>query len=323
MLRRPRRNRKNSAIRNLVQETHLTRNDLVQPLFILEGDNSKEPIPDFPNQFRLGKNALLETCKQCQQSGIKAVALFPIIADNLKTPDAAIAHDPNGIVQQSTHAIKHTCPDLQVITDVALDPFNSDGHDGIVKNGEIANDETLEILRKVAVSQAKAGADIISASDMMDGRIEAIRNALDSAGFTSTSILSYSAKYASSLYSPFRNALDSAPKAGDKKTYQMNPANAKEAQLEAELDIQEGADILMVKPATLYLDIIHRLSQIATLPLAAYHVSGEYCLIMNSPTLSESEKDALLLESLLSIKRAGADIIFTYGAIELCRKNLL
>jgi porphobilinogen synthase len=268
-----------------------------------------------PGAFRFTLDLLLKEVKEAYELGIKAIALFPLTPEELKDKKGTECYNPQGLIQRSIRAIKKEIPDILIITDIALDPYNSDGHDGIVdENGVILNDETVEVLVKQALSQAEAGTDIVAPSDMMDGRIGAIRQGLDSAGYNHVGILAYSAKYASAYYGPFRDALDSAPKAGDKKTYQMDPANTREAIKEVELDIAEGADMVMVKPALAYLDIIHQVRQVTNLPVAAYNVSGEYAMIKAAAKLGWIDENKVMLETLTSIKRAGADLILTYFA---------
>jgi porphobilinogen synthase len=319
MLARPRRNRKNKSLRNLVRENALTPHDFIYPIFIVEGKNQKQPIPALPGQFRHSIDELLKICKEVHELGIPGVVLFPKIDDKYKDSNASEALNKNGLVPTAVRAIKKAFPDLVVFTDIALDPFSSDGHDGLVKDGEILNDETLAVLSAMAVVHAEAGADFVAPSDMMDGRVRNIRHALDTNDFKNVGILSYTAKYASSFYGPFRSALDSAPRAGDKKTYQMDPANSREALRELKLDIAEGADIVMVKPALPYLDIIHLFKQHSTLPIAAYNVSGEYAMIKAAGEKAWIDEKLARDESLLSIKRAGADIIFSYFALEFAK----
>ncbi|MCE9519132.1 MAG: porphobilinogen synthase [Verrucomicrobia bacterium] len=311
---RPRRNRKSAALRNLVRETELTAGHLIYPIFIHAGKDD-QPIVSMPGCTRWSLDGLVKEAGEAHTLGIPAVVLFPAIADQLKTCDCEEAWNPDGLVPSAIKALKAAYPSLMVITDIALDPYNADGHDGLVADdGRILNDETVVALRKQALCHAKAGADVVAPSDMMDGRIAAIRESLDMEGFTEVSILSYAAKYASAYYGPFRGALDSAPRSGDKKTYQMDPANAREAEREAKLDEAEGADILMVKPATPYLDIIHRLRQITSLPIAAYHVSGEYLMIKSAAASGWIDERKIVLETLTGIRRAGADMILTYYA---------
>ncbi len=316
MIERPRRNRKSETIRNLVQENHVSINDFIYPLFITEGKQVKTEIASMPNIFRYSQDVLLKEIESCINLGLKAFVLFPNISDTLKNSTGTESLNKQGLYLNTLAEIKKQFPEACIMTDVALDPYSSDGHDGIVKNDEILNDETNELLCKMAVAQAKCGADIIGPSDMMDGRVGKIREALDNNGFTNVSIMSYTAKYASGFYGPFRDALNSAPKFGDKKTYQMNPANSKEALREAQLDSFEGADFLMVKPALSYLDIIQTLSQQTPLPIAAYNVSGEYAMVKAAANKNWIDGDKVRDEILLSIKRAGASIILTYFAKE-------
>lgn len=313
---RPRRNRRTPALRNLIAETSLNSDHLIYPLFLCEGQDQKIAIKSMPGQFRLSSDNLLKEMAECQALGIHSFALFPAIKDALKNSQGDESFNPAGLLLTTVKRIKDKFPDSCIITDVALDPYSSDGHDGILKNGQILNDETIEVLVKMSLAQAKAGADMVAPSDMMDGRVGEIRKALDSEGFTQTGILAYSAKYASSFYGPFREALDSAPKFGDKKTYQMDPRNSREALLEADLDIQEGADMIMVKPALAYLDIIQLLKQNCTKPIAAYNVSGEYAMIKAAAQNGWLDGEKAMMESLISIRRAGADIILTYFAKE-------
>jgi porphobilinogen synthase len=311
---RPRRNRQSPAIRDLVRETELTPGHLIYPLFLQEGD-ANTPIDAMPDCQRWCVADLVTEAGAAHALGVPAVVLFPRIADDLKTRGAEECHNDNGLVPRAIRALRKAHPTLTVITDVALDPYNSDGHDGLVTDDDrILNDETVAMLCQQALCHAHAGANIVSPSDMMDGRVGALRAALDAAGFTGVSIMSYTAKYASAYYGPFRGALDSAPKAGDKKTYQMDPANAREALREAALDEAEGADILMVKPAGPYLDIIAKLRAATKLPIAAYQVSGEYLMIKAGAATGWLDEDKLVLESLLGIRRAGADMILTYFA---------
>lgn len=319
MPKRPRRNRRSASIRDLTRETMVTPADLVYPIFVTEGRNVREAISSMPGIKRLSLDLLAKECREIARLGIPAVALFPKISDRKKDSLAAESKNPRGLIPRSVKEIKAAVPELTVITDVAMDPYSSDGHDGVVRDGQIVNDETLPVLADMAVAQAQAGADFVAPSDMMDGRIGYIRNALDEAGLTETGILAYSAKYASAYYGPFRDALDSAPKAGDKKTYQMDYANVREAVREVLLDEEEGADIVMVKPAGLYLDVIARIRAVTELPVAAYHVSGEYALIKAAAAKGWVDEDAAVCEALTAIKRAGADIIFTYFAKAFAR----
>ncbi len=314
---RPRRLRRTEAFRQMVQETQLRVQDLIYPLFVLEGENQRQEVESMPGCYRYSLDLLLPEIEEAAQLGIPAVALFPVVPEEKKDPTGRECFNPEGLIQRSVRRIKQEIPEILVVTDVALDPYNSDGHDGIVRDGVILNDETVEVLVKQALSQAEAGTDIVAPSDMMDGRIGAIRQALDDQGYTDVAILAYSAKYASAFYGPFRDALGSAPKSGDKKTYQMDPANAREAIKEAELDEAEGADMLMVKPALAYLDIIYRVKESTDLPVAAYNVSGEYAMIKAAEQKGWIDGKKVMLESLLAMKRAGADIILTYFAKEV------
>ncbi len=316
MLRRPRRNRKSAVIRALAEETTLSVQDLIFPLFLTEGENKSVEISSMPGIFRWSADRLLEEIHTCMQLGIHTFALFPHLTEDLKDSYAKESHNPDGLYLRTIRKIKAQLPDACIMTDVAMDPYSSDGHDGLVKNGQILNDETLEILGRMALAQARAGADIIGPSDMMDGRVGYLRTLLDDEGFTNVSIMAYTAKYASAFYGPFRDALDSAPKFGDKKTYQMNPANSREALIEADLDFDEGADFLMVKPALAYLDIIKMLNQNFDLPIAAYNVSGEYAMVKAASQKGWLNGERAMQEVLLSIKRAGAKIILTYFAKE-------
>ncbi len=313
---RPRRNRKNATIRSLVQENSVTVNDLIFPLFLTEGKNKRSEISSMPNIYRYSSDLLLKEIESCLKLGLNTFCLFPSLNDKLKDKRATESLNKKGLYPVTIKEIKKRFPEAIIMTDVAMDPYSSDGHDGFVKNGQILNDETLEILAKMAVVQAEAGADIIGPSDMMDGRVGFIREALDDAGFTDVSIMSYTAKYASAFYGPFRDALDSAPKFGDKKTYQMDPANSREAILEADLDFNEGADFLMVKPALSYLDVIKLLNDNFNLPIAAYNVSGEYAMVKAAAEKKWIDGDKIRDEILLSIKRAGASVILTYFAKE-------
>lgn len=311
---RPRRNRKSAAVRDLVRETTLTANDLLFPLFLLEDRKARVPVASMPGIDRLGMDLLLPEIEACLNLGIKAFDVFPVVPESYKDKMATYSYADENFYNKALAEIKQHFPEAVIMTDVAMDPYSSDGHDGIVENGRILNDETLEVLGKMALSQAQAGADIIGPSDMMDGRVGYIRTVLDDHGFTDVSIMSYTAKYASGFYGPFRDALDSAPKFGDKKTYQMDPANRLEALREALLDTEEGADFLMVKPALAYLDVIRLLKDNSELPIAAYNVSGEYAMIKAAAMQGWLDYDRVMMESLLSIKRAGADIILTYFA---------
>lgn len=317
---RPRRNRKSQAIRSLVQETLLHPQNFVAPLFILEGLDKKEIIHSMPGVERLSIDLAVKEAKHLFQLGIRAVDLFPVISCDKKDPMGKEALNPNNLVNQAIKALKDAIPELCVMVDIALDPYTSHGHDGVVnEQGQILNDPTLCILGEMSVLSAQAGADIVAPSDMMDGRVGYIRQMLDQEGFSQINILSYAAKYASSFYGPFREALHSAPKFGDKKTYQMDPANSREALLESILDEIEGADMLLVKPALPYLDILSKVREKTLLPLGAYHVSGEYSMVMAAAEKGWIDADKVFMESLLSIKRAGADFILTYAAKRVSR----
>lgn len=316
MLRRPRRNRKSQAIRNMVEETRLSVKDFIFPLFLIEGVNQKIAVSSMPGIYRLSLDLMLKEIEECMQLGICAFDIFPAYPESKKDKYATESYNPETFYLKAIHTIKSTFPEAVVMTDVAMDPYSSDGHDGLVHDGKILNDETLEILGKMSLAQAQAGADILGPSDMMDGRVGYIRSVLDDHGYTDVSIMSYTAKYASAFYGPFRDALDSAPKMGDKKTYQMDPANYYEALIEADLDTEEGADFLMVKPALAYLDVIRLLKDNSNLPIAAYNVSGEYAMIKASAERGWIDGERAMLESLLSIKRAGANVILSYFAKE-------
>ncbi|MBD8488287.1 porphobilinogen synthase [Echinicola sp. CAU 1574] len=319
MYRRPRRNRKSPVIRSMIEETRLSVKDFIFPIFVIEGNNKKEEVSSMPGIYRHSIDLLLKEIEECMNLGIKAFDIFPAYPEDKKDKYASESYNPETFYLQAIHQVKSAFPEACIMTDVAMDPYSSDGHDGIVENGKILNDETLDILGKMAVAQAQAGADIIGPSDMMDGRVAYLRESLDIAGFKETSIMSYTAKYASAFYNPFRDALDSAPKAGDKKTYQMDPANLNEALIEAELDELEGADFLMVKPALAYLDVIKLLKENSQLPIAAYNVSGEYSMIKAAGEKGWLDSEKVMLESLLSIKRAGASIILSYFAKEFAQ----
>jgi len=316
MIMRPRRNRLTEGIRKLVRETTVQPQNLVWPAFVQEGKNQRNPIASMPGISRLSIDQLAEDSKKAFELGVPAIALFPAIDESLKNSEGKESLNPDGLLQRSIKELKQKVPGLVVITDVALDPYSSDGHDGLVQDGQILNDETLPLLAGMAVAQAKAGADVVAPSDMMDGRVEAIRNALDEAGFPNVLICSYCAKYASAFYGPFRDALESAPKEGDKKTYQMDPANTREAIREIHLDEEEGADWLLIKPGLPYLDVIRLAREQTELPIAAYHVSGEYAMLKAAAEKGWLDYESCLMESLLSLRRAGADMIFTYGAID-------
>lgn len=320
MLNRPRRNRKSETIREMVKETNVSVSNLIFPLFVVDGQGKRTEISSMPGIFRYSSDLLLKEVESCMNLGLKSFVIFPAVEDTLKDKEATYSWNPDNFYLKLIQDIKSRFPEACLMSDVAMDPYSSDGHDGYVENGEIINDLTLPILGKMALAQAEAGIDILGPSDMMDGRVGYIRSVLDDNGFTNTSIMSYTAKYASAYYGPFRDALDSAPKFGDKKTYQMNPANKREALIEAELDEAEGADFLMVKPALCYLDIIHLLKENSNLPIAAYNVSGEYAMLKAAGEKGWINYDKAMPEMLLSIKRAGADIILTYFAKEFAQK---
>lgn len=316
---RPRRNRVSAAVRDLVRETSLSPGDFILPLFVVDGRDQRIPIASMPGCFRLSRDLIVQEGRIARELGIPAVALFPALPDSLKDRMATESVNPDGLLQKTIRDLKEAVPELAVITDVAMDPYSSDGHDGLVEKGQILNDATLEILAAMSVAQAAAGADMVAPSDMMDGRVGYIRSTLDGEGFTNVGILAYSAKYASAFYGPFRDALDSAPKFGDKKTYQMDPANSREAVREVLLDVAEGADMVMVKPALAYLDVIARVRSEVRLPVAAYNVSGEYAMVKAAASMGWLDEQKVMMEILLSIKRAGADVILTYFAIDAAR----
>ena len=309
---RPRRLRRSASIRGLVRETELSPRQLIYPMFVTEGKAVRECIETMPGQFRLSIDELLRECEELYALGIGAVNLFGYSIE--KDELGSMSYDSGGLIQRAVRAIKKTIPELCVQTDVALDPYTTHGHDGLVINGEIVNDESVEVLCRMALSHAEAGADWIAPSDMMDGRVGAIRNALDGQGFDGVGILAYSAKYASCFYGPFRGALKSAPKSGDKKSYQMDPVNTREALREISLDLDEGADVVMIKPALCYLDVISRVRDTFDVPVAAYNVSGEYAMVIAAAEKGWLDKDRAMMEMLLSIRRAGADMILTYFA---------
>ena len=311
---RPRRNRKSAAIRNMVEETQLGVQNLIYPIFLKDGKGIKEEVSSLPNNFRWSLDQLLPEIETCLKLGITTYDIFPAVNEELKDKTATYSYVSDNFYLNAIRKLKETFPEICIMSDVALDPYSSDGHDGLVVDGKIMNDETLPILAKMAIAQAQAGVDIIGPSDMMDGRVGVIRDALDAEGYTETSIMSYTAKYASAFYGPFRDALNSAPKSGDKKTYQMNPANKREALLEAQLDFEEGADFLMVKPALCYLDIIHVLKESFSIPITAYNVSGECAMIHAASRNGWLDYERAVMETLLSIRRAGADGILTYFA---------
>ncbi len=314
MERRPRRNRRTKAIREMIREFTISCSDLIFPLFLLEGQNQKVEVPSMPGIYRLSCDLMLKEIEECLRLGIKTFDIFPVVSEVHKDKMTTKSYDPDFFYLKSLERIKKQFPEACIMTDVAMDPYSSDGHDGIVQDGLILNDETLEVLGKMSLAQVATGIDIIGPSDMMDGRVGYLRELLDENGYSHVSIMSYTAKYASAFYGPFRDALDSTPKSGDKKTYQMDPANAKEAVLEAELDELEGADFLMVKPALAYLDIIKSLSDNFNIPIAAYNVSGEYAMIIAAGQKGWVNEEAAMLECLLSIKRAGAKVILSYFA---------
>jgi porphobilinogen synthase len=311
--------RANPSIRSLVAETVLSPSDFIAPLFIDEGENIAFEIPSMPGYYRRSIDGTIKEVKELWSMGIKSILLFVKAADDTKDNTGKESWNPDGLMQRAIKAIKNAVPEMVVMTDVALDPYSSYGHDGIVENGEIVNDPTVEALVKMSLSHAAAGADIVAPSDMMDGRIGAIREALEQNNFTKVGIMAYSAKYASCFYGPFRDALDSAPGFGDKKTYQMDYANRIEAIKETLMDIEEGADIVMVKPAMAYLDIIREVKNAVDVPVSAYHVSGEYAMIKAAAKMGWLNEDKAILESLTSIKRAGADLIATYFAKDACK----
>ena len=311
---RPRRNRKSTAIRNLVEETNLGPQHLIYPIFLKDGKNIKEEVSSLPNNYRWSLDRLLPEIEECMNLGVQTFDIFPCVDEVLKDKIASYSYAEDNFYLEAIREIKARFPESVLMSDVAMDPYSSDGHDGYVENGKIINDTTLPILAKMSLAQAQAGIDIIGPSDMMDGRVGVIREALDQNGFSDVSIMSYTAKYASAFYGPFRDALNSAPKSGDKKTYQMNPANKREALLEAQLDFEEGADMLMVKPALCYLDVIHMLRENFPIPITAYNVSGECSMVYAAAKSGYLNYDLAVYEILLSIRRAGADGILTYFA---------
>lgn len=321
MLNRPRRNRKSETIRGLVRETRLSVDALIYPLFVVDGSNQKIEIASMPGIFRWSEDLLMKEVEECLRLGVKSFVLFPAVEDALKDKEATYSWSDKNFYLRIIRTLKKNFPEACLMSDVAMDPYSSDGHDGYVQDGRIINDLTLPILARMAIAQAEAGIDIIGPSDMMDGRVGFIRRALDEAGFYETGIMSYTAKYASAYYGPFRDALDSAPKFGDKKTYQMDPANKREALREAQLDMSEGSDLLMVKPALCYLDVIQTLKQNTDLPVAAYNVSGEYAMLKAASKLGWLNYERAMPEMLLSIHRAGADVILTYFAKEYAQSR--
>ena len=315
LTKRPRRLRRSEAVRSLVRETNLRVDELIQPLLVTEGETTRAPIDDMPGQYRFSVDELVNECRELWDLGIPAVNLFGYSTE--KDDQATQSYDPQGLIQRAIRSLKAAVPELCVQTDVALDPYTHHGHDGLVVDGEVVNDETIEVLCKMALSHAEAGVDWVAPSDMMDGRVGGIRRALDAAGYKNVGILAYSAKYASCFYGPFRDALQSAPKKGDKKTYQMDPANGREALVEIALDIEEGADVVMVKPALAYLDVIAAACQAFDVPIAAYNVSGEYGMIVAAVERGWVQREQAVMEVLTGIKRAGADMILTYFAKEV------
>ncbi|WP_103027347.1 porphobilinogen synthase [Salinibacter altiplanensis] len=326
---RPRRLRRTANIRRMARETRLSTDHLIAPQFVMDGENNREEVPSMPDTYRHTVDRLVDHAETLDALGIPAIALFPAIPDGLKTPDAGHALDPDHLYPNAIRALTEAVPELMVITDTALDPYNSDGHDGIVRDGIIDNDATIQVMCQMAVLHAEAGADVIAPSDMMDGRVGALRDALDAAGHTDVALLSYTAKYSSNYYGPFRDALDSAPEDAanapakdipeNKDTYQMDPANGEEAVRELMLDLDEGADMVMVKPALPYLDVIHRVQQHSDVPVAAYNVSGEYAMIKAAAQNGWLDEKACALEALTGIRRAGADVILTYFAEDAAR----
>ncbi len=325
MLQRPRRLRQSTALRDMVAETRLHPSDFIAPLFATEGKGIREEIASMPGYYRFSLDLLAKEVKELWEMGCRSTLLFVKVADELKDNEGTEALNPDGLMQRAIRTIKETVPEICLMTDVAMDPYSEFGHDGIVEDGVILNDETIGVLADMAISHAQAGADFVAPSDMMDGRIGALRIALDTAGFSSVGIMAYSAKYASCFYGPFRDALDSAPVdmadiPKDKKTYQMNPANAIEGLKEAKLDIQEGADMIMIKPALAYLDVIHRIKSESSVPVTAYHVSGEYAMIKAAAAKGWLNEEEAIQEVLTSIKRAGADLIATYFVKDIIKK---
>lgn len=316
---RGRRLRISGAIREMTTEHHLHPAMFIAPLFVTEGKQVKSPIPSMPGYFRMSLDHLAAEVKMLYGLGIRSVLLFVKVPDELKDNEGAEALNPDGLMQRAVKTVKDTQPEMCVMTDVALDPYSVHGHDGIVEDGQILNDETVGVLARMSVSHARAGADVIAPSDMMDGRIAAIRKALEFEGFEHTGIMAYSAKYASCFYGPFRDALDSAPGFGDKKTYQMNPANVREATREARLDEQEGADIIMVKPGLPYLDVVRAVRESVSVPVSVYHVSGEYAMVKAAAANGWLDEGQAIMESLMAFRRAGADLIATYFAADAAR----
>ena len=321
MIIRPRRLRKNEVIRNMIAETAVNPDSFVYPMFVIEGEGVKEEIASMPNQFRFSVDEILKELESCVALGIKSILLFGI--PDHKDEIASSAYDKNGIVQRAVRALKAKFPDLYVITDVCLCEYMSHGHCGIVKDGDVDNDPTLELLSKTALSHAEAGADMVAPSDMMDGRVGAIREMLDANGFSNIPIMAYSAKFASAFYGPFRDAADSAPHFGNRKSYQMDVRNGREALHEVELDIEEGADIVMVKPGLAFLDVLRQTAEISNVPVAVYNVSGEYSMVKAAAKMGWIDENAIIRENMIAFKRAGADIIITYHAKEILEKKLI
>lgn len=322
MLQRPRRNRKSAVVRAMTAETQVHACDLIFPLFLCEGVQKKEEIKTLPGTFRMSLDVVLQEIESCRILGLHSFILFPVIPESYKDKIASYSYHPENFYLKVIREIKKRFPDVCLISDVAMDPYSSDGHDGYVEKDQILNDQTLPILAKMAIAQAQAGIDIIGPSDMMDGRVEYLRKALDESGFTDVSIMSYTAKYASAFYGPFRDALDSAPKKGDKKTYQMNPSNSLEAVREALLDLEEGADFIMVKPALHYLDIIQKLHTISSVPVVSYHVSGECAMLLFGAKTGLFDYHTALHETFLSLKRAGSKLIISYLAKDFLLSNV-
>ena len=318
---RPRRNRKSQAIRNMLEETNLGVQHLIYPIFLKDGKNIKEEIASLPTNYRWSLDLLIPEIEACMKLGIYSYDIFPAVDDSLKDKIASYSYAEENFYLHAIRDLKERFPEIVLMSDVAMDPYSSDGHDGYVENGKIINDISLPILARMAVAQAQAGVDIIGPSDMMDGRVGYIREALDLAGYTDTSIMSYTAKYASAFYGPFRDALNSAPKSGDKKSYQMNPANKREALIEGQMDMDEGADMLMVKPALSYLDVIHVMKENFPLPITAYNVSGECAMVIAAAQKGWLNYELAVSEILLSIRRAGADGILTYFAKDFAQFN--
>ena len=305
----------------MVEESRVTTHDLIFPLFLIDGVNKTAEVESMPGIFRMSADLMLKEVEACMKLGIRAFDIFPAVEDAFKDHAASRSYDPQFFYLKCLRMIKQEFPEACIITDVAMDPYSSDGHDGLLEDGKIVNDKTLDILGKMALAQANTGIDIVGPSDMMDGRVGYLRKVLDQNGFTDVSIMSYTAKYASGFYNPFRDALSSAPKFGDKKSYQMNPANRREALVEAQLDVDEGADFLMVKPALAYLDVISLLKENFSVPIAAYNVSGEYAMVKAASLKGWLDGDRVMDEILLSIKRAGADVILTYFAKEFAQRS--